>query len=164
MSEDKGEFLSANFDKWDIVMTDIHQAVFSLPREGNSLSRRIKLEAERMYNESLTLHDKGLDGSIRQKVVMDSLSCVQSAFRRATFGEEFSENVFVEHLARKLAEKTGETQAIEKIIGLPKNYGAEFERASELLTDIVKEKVGGKWNDLIEKARLQALRDISNET
>lgn len=164
MSEDKSEYLSESFDRWDSVMPDIHQAVFSLPSEMGSLTGRVRAETERMYNEALALHDRGLDGSIRQKAVVDSLACVESAFHRATLGGEFNENVFVGQLARELTGKIGEATAIKERSGSEADYELEFERASELLIDIVKEKVGGKWEDLIEKARLQALEDISDET
>ena len=143
-------------------MPDIHQVVFSLPGERGSYAGRIRVEAERMYNEALALHDRRLDGSIRQKVVVDSLACVESAFHRAALGGEFSENVFVGQLARELAGKIGEATAIQERVESGADYEAEFERASELLIEIVKERVGAKWEDLIEKARLQALEDISD--
>lgn len=155
MSEDGGEILGANFGRWDVVMPDIHQAVFGLPNETASYSGRVRGEAERMYNEALALHNRKLDNSIRQKAILSSLTCVQSAFRRATLGEEFNDNVFVLELARKLAEKIGEASIYES------DYESELERASELLVEIIKEKIGEKWEELVEQAELQALENVS---
>lgn len=161
MSEDGGEILGANFGRWDVVMPDIHQAVFGLPNETASYSGRVRGEAERMYNEALALHNRKLDNSIRQKAILSSLTCVQSAFRRATFGEEFNDNIFILELARGLAEKISEASIIKEETKTGEDYELELERASELLIEIIKGKIGEKWEELVEQAELQALENVS---